>query len=352
MIGFIKILLFSWEEPMIDSHALKELDDFLKKWTSTPMGRKEFLASVPLLLISCASGEKHRYREGRREEGEIQMTVDQEIALANEIKPQILQDYPPVRDPELQEYITNLGQKVVRANNLHNNPYKYEFTAVNAQFVNAFALPAGSVMVTTPLIAMAETEAELVGVIGHEIGHIEARHSAQRMEAAKRAQSSSWKYATGGGLLGGLVGLGAGKLLCPPKDNACLAKAAGLGAAAGAAGGLLVQKYQFMANSREDEMEADRIGFRRALNAGYDKNYIGKFYDRLYLMEQEARQGQNALAMMLNDAISTHPPSRERVAQMRELTQESKNKPGAVVSSADFDKMRKKSEAHASRFRG
>ncbi|MCC5816376.1 MAG: M48 family metalloprotease [Leptospira sp.] len=333
-------------------HSVNEFEKYLAKWTETPMGRKQFLASIPLLMLACASGEKGRYREGRREEGEIAMSVEEEKALGEEIRPRILQDYPPVQDPELQQYMDEIGQKVVRANGLHGKPYKYNFTAVNAGFVNAFALPAGTVMVTTPLIAMAESEAELVGVVGHEIGHIEARHSASRMEAAKNAQTASWKYAASGGLIGGLLGLGAGKIFCPPRDNACLAKAAGLGAVAGGAGALLVQKYQFMANSREDEMEADRIGFRRSLNAGYDKNHIGKFYDRLYLMEQEAKAGQNPLAMRLNDAISTHPPSRDRVAQMKSMTNESKNKPGAIVSSTEFDKMRKKSEFHASRFQG
>ncbi len=336
------------------NESLSELESFLAKWIETPIGRREFLASVPFLMMACASTDagKGRYREGRREPGEIQMTVEEEKALGDEIRPRILQDYPPVQDPELQQYMDEVGQRIVKANNLHNNPYRYNFTAVNAAFVNAFALPAGTVMVTTPLIAMAETEAELAGVIGHEIGHIEARHSASRMEAAKRAQTASWKYAASGGLIGGLLGLGAGKIFCPPKDTVCLAKAAGLGVAAGAAGGLLVQKYEFMANSREDEMEADRIGFKRSLNAGYDKNHIGKFYDRLYAMEQEARAGQNPIAMRLNDAISTHPPSRERVVQMRQLSSESRNKPGAIVSSVEFDRMRKKSEFHAARFQG
>ena len=94
------------------------------------------------------------------------------------------------------------------------------------------------------------------------------------------------------------------------------------GAAAGASGGLLIQKYKFMANSREDEMEADRIGFRTAVRAGYSQDHVGSFYAKLLKME-EARQGSGtSILQSFADALSTHPPSRERVAQMGQLAAE------------------------------
>ena len=141
------------------------------------------------------------------------------------------------------------------------------------------------------------------------------------MARAKQEQGKLIGYTVGGGILGGLAGFGLGKLMCPPKDNECLKKATGLGAVAGAGGGFLVQKYAFMANSREDEMEADRIGFRTSVAAGYDKDKVGDFYSKLQKMEESRKRSGGDILAPLADAMSTHPPSRERVNQMNELAQ-------------------------------
>lgn len=217
----------------------------------------------------------------------------------------------------------------MRANNLDGKPYRYNFSVVDVNYVNAFALPAGTIFVTTPLIAMADSEAELAGVVGHEIGHVKARHSAERMFAAKQAQKKSWLYGLGGGLAGAALGFGVGKLICPPRDKKCLARAATYGGAAGVAGGLLIQKYGFMANSREDEMEADRIGFRTSVKAGYHKDYVGRFYAKLLKMEEQRKRGAGMLASFA-DAMSTHPPSRERVTQMNQMAAEGPIRKGLV----------------------
>jgi predicted Zn-dependent protease len=319
--------------------ALQEFDNYLREWTSTPMGRRAFLASMGVLMAACASPQKTRYREGDNSGQETSLTVDDEKKLTQEVLPQMRKDYPPLQNADMQNYVSSVGRKIVASNKLEGNPYNYTFTVVDVNYVNAFALPAGTVMVTTPLIAMAETEAELAGVIGHEIGHITARHTAERMEKAKREQSKSWKYALGGGLLGGVLGYGLGRLACPPSDKDCLAKATELGAAAGVGGGLLVQKYGFMANSREDEMEADRIGFRTSLAAGYDKDYVGRFYTKLLEMEQR-RGGNESIMKSLSDAMSTHPPSKERVAQMNQLAAEAVKNQKAIVTTKEFDRMR------------
>ncbi|MCB1176471.1 MAG: M48 family metalloprotease, partial [Leptospiraceae bacterium] len=292
--------------------AYQEFDLFLKKWTSTSFGRKQFLTAAPLLLTACsAGGSNDRMREGDNTGQTTSMTVEDEKQLTQEVLPEMKKDYPAINDSELQSYISDLGQRIVKANDLNNKPYSYNFTVVGVGYVNAFALPAGTVFVTAPLIAMAESEAELAGVVGHEVGHIQARHTAERMEAAKQANSSLWKYLLGGAGIGGLIGLAAGAKVCPPKDKACIAKAAAIGAAAGAAGGFLVQKYQFMANSREDEMEADRIGFKTAVGAGFSKAHVGKFYEKLLSMEQNAKKDMDPIMASLSDAMSTHPPSKE-----------------------------------------
>jgi predicted Zn-dependent protease len=186
-------------------------------------------------------------------------------------------------------------------------------------YVNAFALPAGTIFVTAPLILMASNEAEMAGVIGHEIGHVTARHTAERINYMEKNKTKNLLYTIGGGILGGASGYGLGKLLCPDGDKECLAKAAGMGAVAGAGGSLLIQKYKFMANSREDEMEADRIGFRVAVNAGYSKADVGKFFEKLLTMEKKHAGKRDVLTKAVADVLSTHPPSEERVQQMKEM---------------------------------
>lgn len=316
--------------------ALEELDLLLREWTQTSVGRRAFLAGLPFLLSACASTPEHRQREGDNSGQETQMTVEDERRLTNEALQEMRKDYPPVRNPQLQSYISNLGMKIARANNLESQPYNYNFTVVDVGMVNAFALPAGTVFVTAPLIQMADSEAELAGVVGHEIGHIKARHTAERMEKAKREQGKQWLYGAGGGLLGGVLGFGIGKLTCPKDDNECLTKATGLGAAAGVGGGLLIQKYGFMANSREDEMEADRIGFRTAVNAGFHKEHVGLFYEKLLRMEQQSKKSDIPILSSVTDAMSTHPPSQERVHQMKQMSAEQRQTSAATVSSAGF----------------
>jgi predicted Zn-dependent protease len=320
--------------------ALSELEAILKNLNTTAMGRRAFLGSMGLLLTACATLESDRNREGDNSGQETSLNLEDERRLTQEVLPQMRKDYPPLNSPQAQKYITALGNKIAQRSQLQGNPYNYSFTVVASDQVNAFALPAGTVFVTAPLITMAESEAELAGVIGHEIGHIKARHTAERMEKAKREQSKSWKYAVGGGLLGGLVGFGIGKLACPEKDDACLKRAAELGAATGAAGGLLVQKYGFMANSREDEMEADRVGFRTSVNAGYHKDHVGLFYAKLLRMEQQSKSSAPALLRSLSDAMSTHPPSQQRVDQMSEMAQQTSANANAVISSNEFSEIK------------
>jgi predicted Zn-dependent protease len=324
-----------------EQRALRDFDHLLFELNQTSLGRRHFLAAVPLLLSACASGGGSRYREGDNTGQETAITVDDERRMTREALHEMKKDYPALKDAEMQNYISSLGNRITAANKLEGNPYNYTFTVVDVPSVNAFALPAGTVYVTTPLIAMAESEAELAGVVGHEIGHVMARHTAERIEAQQKG-TASWVYALGGGLLGGAAGYGLGKLICPPSDNECLKKAATLGAAAGGAGGLLVQKYKFMANSREDEMEADRIGFKTAVNAGFHPQRVGDFYAKLQRMEEARGRGDQPLLASLADAMSTHPPSKERVSQMGELAAKAKAGPSAVVSSTNFDRVRKR----------
>jgi len=325
---------------MSQKDILKELDQLLQFWTSSDFGRRSFLMSVPVLLASCSSAPKTRYREGDNAGQEALLTVEDERRLTRQVMPKMRKEYPPVRDARMQSFISGVGKKLVKANGLHNRPYRYNFTAVDVPYVNAFALPAGTVFITAPLIAMADTEAELAGVVGHEIGHIQARHTAERMFRAEREKKKSWLYAVGGGLLGAAAGFGLGKLACPENDQKCLTKATALGAAAGLGGGLLIHKFAFMANSREDEMEADRIGFKTSVRAAYHKDHAGRFYAKLLRMEKQAKGNRNILIASVTDAMSTHPPSQQRVDQMNQMASQHKSQAKPIISSKDFARVR------------
>jgi len=286
---------------------------------NTPQGRRAFLSSLPILLAGCATAPKSRYREGDNKGQESILSVADERKMTAEYLPQMSKEYPTLRNSYVQGYIQDLGGKVVNANGLSGRPYNYNFRVVKSSLINAFALPAGEVFITSELIKAAGSEAELAGVVGHEVGHIQARHTAERMTKAEKEKGKQLLYGIGGAILGGAAGFALGKKLCSKDDRECLARVATYGAAAGGAGGLLIQKFAFMAHSREDEMEADRIGFKTALNAGYDKDTIGLFYEKLLQMEKVHKSGGNKLTRAFSDALSTHPPSQERVNQMNAM---------------------------------
>ena len=297
-----------------------------------------FMVLVLAAITACAPTNTSRYREGSNAGQETNLTVADEERLTKEALPKMLKEYPPAQNKEIQKYVSELGVKIVRANNLEGHPYHYTFTVVDVQDINAFAMPAGTVFVTAPLIAVADNEAELAGVISHEIGHVVARHTAERMYTMEKAEKKTWLYAAGGAVIGAAAGLGLGLLLCDRGDAACLARAAVIGGAVGAGGGLLAQRYTFLVNSREDEMEADRLGFRYAVAAGYDKNEVGRFYEKLLAIEKKS--GKNGgVAKSLSDAMSTHPPGAERVQQMKEMAAASPERK-AVKNTPEFNRAR------------
>jgi predicted Zn-dependent protease len=298
------------------------------------------IITFSLMLAACATQTSDRYREGDNKGQKVSMTVEEEKKLTREALGEMKKEYPAANSPELQAYINRLGQKLVQANNLNNKPYTYTFTVVDVEAVNAFAMPAGSVFMTVPILAMAESEAEIVGVLGHEIGHVTARHTAERMYVAKQEQGKTWVFGGVGAALGGAAGYLLGSKLCDPKDMQCRAKYAVYGLGGGAVGGLMVQKYGFMKNSQEDELESDRVGFRYATNAGYDKNKVGDFYQKLAAMEKAAKKNQTAAMGWVSDAMASHPPSNKRVEQAEEMKALIKTSGGTGVTN-EFLQMKK-----------
>jgi beta-barrel assembly-enhancing protease len=148
--------------------------------------------------------------------------------------------------------------------------------------------------------------------------------------------------------LGGAAGFVLGKKLCQEGDSGCRAKYAMYGLGGGAVGGLMIQKYGFMKNSQEDELESDRVGFRYAVKAGYDKNNVGDFYKKLLAMEKAAKKGQSSFMARLGDAMASHPPSESRVKQAEEMKRVIKEN-GTIITTDEFARMKKIAQEIVSR---
>ena len=132
-----------------------------------------FIAPVTglALLVACATNPV----TGRREL--TLMSESQEIAIGRDADVQVKREMGLYNDPELQRYISDLGQRMAKISERPTLPW--QFAVVDQPAVNAFAIPGGFIYVTRGIVPFLDNEAELAGVIGHEIGHVTARHSAQ-----------------------------------------------------------------------------------------------------------------------------------------------------------------------------
>ncbi|MFC1640247.1 M48 family metalloprotease [Gemmatimonadota bacterium] len=167
------------------------------------------------------------------------ISESQEIAMGQDYDPQIVGMFGLHDDPGLQEAVSGIGQQMAARSERPNLPWT--FRVVDDPLINAFAVPGGFVYVTRGILAHFDSEAQLAAVLGHEIGHITARHSASQMSRQQIMQ----------------VGMGVGVMLAPQ-----LADFAGLASA-----GLSVLFLKF---SRDNERQADDLGFRYMTDAGYD----------------------------------------------------------------------------------
>src|SRR5437762_7433875 len=127
----------------------------------------------------------------------VLVSESQEIAMGRESDPQVREEYGVADNPALQTYIQIMGRKLVRVS--HRPNLEWYFTVVDSPVVNAFAIPGGYVYLTRGILAYLGNEAELAGVMGHEIGHVTARHSVRQMTREQLAQ----------------IGLGVGSVLSP-----------------------------------------------------------------------------------------------------------------------------------------
>jgi predicted Zn-dependent protease len=171
------------------------------------------------------------------------MSEAQEIQLGQEMDPQVKQEMGVYNDPQLQRYVSDIGMRLARASERPNLPWS--FTVVDEPAVNAFALPGGKIYLTRGILAFLGDEAELAGVLGHEIGHVTARHAAQRYTQATSA------------------GLGVTLL------SIFVPEARPFQGVAETALGVL-----FLKHGREDELQADRLGVQYTGKTGWDPHGV------------------------------------------------------------------------------
>lgn len=214
------------------------------------------------------------------------LSPEDERTIGREQHPKILEEFGGTyADPAVQTYVAGVGAGLVASAGRSGMPFT--FTVLDSPAVNAFALPGGYVYITRGLMALAGSEAELAGVIGHEIGHVTARHGAQE-------HGRSVIVGLGTAILGAAIGdRGAADLL-------------NLG------GGLILRGY-----SREQEFEADQLGLRYMADAGYDPDGMASFLARLRDMSLLDAALQGSGDPDEYSLTASHPRTIDRVQEAR-----------------------------------
>ena len=234
-----------------------------------------------VLFVGIASACATNPVTGNREF--VTISEAQEVAIGRESDAQIRSEMGVYDDPQLQQYVEEIGFDLAAVS--HRPALDWHFTIVDSPSVNAFALPGGYIYLTRGIMAYLSDEAELAGVLGHEIGHVTARHSVQ---AYSRATGASW-------------GLMAAQIFVPAMRSPYYG-APGLGDAAGSGMGLLFLKF-----GRDDERQADRLGAEYAVASGRDPRGVGDMLATL------ARIADTTDRRGTPNWLATHPEPVDRV---------------------------------------
>lgn len=220
----------------------------------------------------------------------VMFSEDKELQLGREYHPQIIEQYGRYDDPALQAYVTGIGERL--AENSHRNDLVYRFTVLDSPVINAFALPGGYIYITRGLMSYLNSEAELAAVLGHEIGHVTARHGVRQQSAA---QAASLGYTLGAILVPGLRTAGAQDIF-------------------NILGGALLSGY-----GREHELESDRLGAEYLARTGYDPkamiDVIAVLKDQATFAQAEAeKKGQDYQGY--HGLFASHPDNDTRLQQV------------------------------------
>ena len=254
------------------------------------------LAAAALALSACGTPVRNPVT------GETERTVmDERTEIAEGAKghQEILKAYGVVADPALQAYVDGIGQKLAAQS--HRKSLKWTFTVLDSSEVNAFALPGGYVYMTRGIMAYLDSEADLAGVLGHEIGHVTARHGAQR--ATQQQRAGIWVL--GAAVLGGLLG----------------------GDAGAQAAGQVTQQIQagrIASYGRDQELQADQLGAEYLTRVRYDPTNMIDVIQVLKDQERYAADAARAAGRAVPQGggwLASHPTSDQRLESIRGTAQ-------------------------------
>jgi beta-barrel assembly-enhancing protease len=254
-----------------------------KKNYRTSQGVIASLAMLAIFLmpISVFTQTKIKYHSNK-------YSVQDDVKLGRQAAAEAEQQFPLMRDSEVEGYVENIGRRLVAAipEEFQHREFQYFFKVINARDINAFALPGGPMYVNRGMIEAAGREGEMAGVMAHEISHVALRHGTAQ---ATKGQ----KY----GLLAGILGIG-GQILGGPAGAAAQIAGQGVG-------------VYFLKFSREYETEADILGAQILARAGYDPRDLATMFQRIQ------QQGGGSSGGFL----SSHPSPSNRYARINQEAQ-------------------------------
>lgn len=267
-------------------------------------------AAVLLFTLPAGAGDNKMDNPdyiGQRkvDDGPNLYSIEKEIALGKQLASQVERQAKIIDDPQIAEYVNRLGQNLVR-----NSDAKVPFTikVIDTEEVNAFALPGGFFYVNSGLIMKADNEAELAGVMAHEIAHVAARHGTRQATKGTLAQMATIPLI----FYGGWTGFGIRQLASVAIPIA------------------------FLQFSKAYESQADNLGLQYMYKAGYDPNSFVDFFEKLQALEKK-KQGT------MSKLFSDHPPTGARVvAVQKEIQDHLKDRPEYVVTTSEFNDVKAK----------
>ena len=265
------------------------------------------VAAFTLLCLTAAADDKKKDPDaiGDRDVGKGVnfYSLEKEIALGKQLAQEVERQAKIVDDPIIAEYVNRVGQNLVR-----NSDAKVPFTikVLDTEEVNAFALPGGFFFVNTGLMLKADTEAELAGVMSHEIAHVAARHGTKQATKAELINIASIPLIFMGGWTGYAIRQGAG----------------------------LAIPLGFLQFTQGAEREADYLGLQYMYKAGYDPTAFVDFFEKIQTLEKK-KPGT------LAKVFSTHPMTDNRIkAAQDEIQKILVAKPEYVVNTSEFNDVR------------
>jgi predicted Zn-dependent protease len=238
--------------------------------------RRQFLLAVAQGLLAVGAG-------ARRSDAYSVYDEAGDVTIGREMDPTILRQFGYYDGPDLQNYIAQVGHRVLAASDTR---FSFQFKVVDHPSINAMALPGGFVYVTRGILSRMSDEAQLAGILGHEITHVNSRHAAKLMTKALGTQIAT------------LIGIGAAAAAGSPSAATGIAMISNH-----------ITNYMLLGYGRDYEIEADEVGLRYAYRAGYDPRRTIAFFRTLRRLE--ILRGQ----LGYHGFDATHPDTPLRIAK-------------------------------------